>query len=127
MIFYTKLHKTWMQLRKYKFSILFSPRDVQLNPRGIQNWKNHCLNHIKYNNSTFRAFKRLLWGTWVAQSVKCLTSAQVMISQFVGSTQASGSVLAARSLEPASDSVSPSLSAPPLLMLCLCLSTINKC
>ena len=32
---------------------------------------------------------------------------------------ASGSVLTARGLEPALDSVSPSLSAPPLLMLCL--------
>ena len=31
----------------------------------------------------------------------------------------------ARSLQPASDSVSPSLSASPPLMLCLCLSKIN--
>ena len=38
-----------------------------------------------------------------------------MISQFMGSSPVSGSVLTARSLEPASDSVSPSLSAPPLL------------
>ena len=57
-------------------------------------------------------------GTWVAQSVKRLTSAQVMISQFVGLSPASGSVLTAQSLEPVSDSVSPSLSAPPLLTLC---------
>ena len=27
-------------------------------------------------------FKKLDWGAWVAQSGKCLTSAQVMISQF---------------------------------------------
>ena len=46
----------------------------------------------------------------MAQSVKHLTSAQVMISLFVGSSPASGSVLIAQSLEPASDSVSPSLS-----------------
>ena len=39
---------------------------------------------------------------------------------------ASGSVLTAGSLEPASDSVSPSLSTPPLLALCLCLSLKNK-
>ena len=32
----------------------------------------------------------------------------------------------ARSLEPASDSVSPFLSAPPLLLLSLCLSKMNK-
>ena len=57
--------------------------------------------------------------TWVAQSVKRLTSAQVMNSQFVGLSPASGSVLTAQSLEPALDSVSPSLSAPPPLMLCL--------
>ena len=58
----------------------------------------------------------------MAQSVKCLTSAQVMISQFVSLSPASGSVLTARSLEPASDSVSPSLSAPPQLVLCLSMS-----
>ena len=48
-------------------------------------------------------------GAWVAQSVERLTSAQVMISQSVSSSPASGSVLATQSLEPASDSVSPSL------------------
>ena len=48
----------------------------------------------------------------MAQSVKRLTSAQVMISQFVSLSPTSSSVLTAQSLEPASDSVS----------LCLCLS-----
>ena len=38
------------------------------------------------------------------------------------SSPASGSGLMARSLEPVSDSVSPSLSAPPPFMLCLSLS-----
>ena len=52
-------------------------------------------------------------GAWVAQPVKCPTSAQVTISRFVSSSPASGSVPTARSLEPASDSMSPSLSAPP--------------
>ena len=65
-------------------------------------------------------------GPWVAHSVERPTSAQVMISRFVGSSPASGSVLTARSLEPALDSVSPSLSAPPPLMLCLPLSFKNK-
>ena len=46
-------------------------------------------------------------------SVKHPTSAQVMISQFVSSSPISGSVLTAQSLEPASDSVPPSLFAPP--------------
>ena len=61
--------------------------------------------------------KRKGRGAWVAQSVKHPTSAQVMISQFVGSSPVSGSVPTARSLEPASDSVSPSLSLT-LLRLC---------
>ena len=46
----------------------------------------------------------------------------VMISQFVSSSPAWGSVLTAQSLESASDSVPPSLSAPPLLVFSLCLS-----
>ena len=67
------------------------------------------------------------WGTLVAQSVRRPTLGQVMISQFVSSNPALGSVLAAQSLEPTSDSVSPSLSAPPMHMLCLSLSLIiNK-
>ena len=69
--------------------------------------------------------KTCFWGAWVAQSARRPTSAQVMISQSVSSSPTSGSVLTAQSLEPASDSVSPSLSAPPLLMICL--SKINKC
>ena len=62
----------------------------------------------------------------MAQSVERPTSARVMISQFMGLSPASGSVLTAYSLEPALSSVSPSLSAPPLLTLCLYLSKINK-
>ena len=53
----------------------------------------------------------------MAQLVKRLTSAQVMISQLVGSSPTSGSVLTAKSLELVSDSVSPSLSSPPQLVL----------
>ena len=56
------------------------------------------------------------------QSVKYLTSAQVVISRRVGWSPESGSVLTAQSLEPASDSVSPSFSAPPLLTFCFSLS-----
>ena len=52
-------------------------------------------------------------------SVKHPTSAQVMVSQFVSSSRASGSVLTAQSLGPAVDSVSPSLSALPPLKLSL--------
>ena len=45
----------------------------------------------------------------MAQLVKRPTLAQVMISQSVSLSPASGSVLTAQSLEPASDSVSLSL------------------
>ena len=62
----------------------------------------------------------------MAQSVKRLPSAQVMISRFMSLSPASGSVLTAQSLEPALDSVSPSLSAPPPLMLFLSLSLSLK-
>ena len=61
-------------------------------------------------------------GAWVAQSVKRPASAQVMISRSVGSSPVSGSVLTAQSLEPVSDSMSPSSSDPPLFMLSLSLS-----
>ena len=60
-------------------------------------------------------------GAWVAQSVQRLTSAQVMISPFMSLSPISGSLLTAQSLEPAADSVSPSLFAPPPLVLCVCL------
>ena len=52
----------------------------------------------------------------MAQWVKRPTAAQVMISRFMSLTPESGSVLTARSLEPAGYSVSPSLSVfPPLV------------
>ena len=67
-----------------------------------------------------------LRGAWVARSVKRPTLAQVMILRSVGSSPMLGSVLTAQSLEPASESVSPSLFAPPLLTRCLFLSLKNK-
>ena len=66
-------------------------------------------------------------GTWVAQLVKHATSAQVMILLLLSSSPALVSVLRAQNLDPASDSVCVfSLSAPPLLTLCLCLSLKNR-
>ena len=70
----------------------------------------------------------LKWGAWVGQSVKHLTSAQVVISLFVGSSPTLSSVLTVQSLEPALDSVSPSISlslcpsSAHALSLCLSLS-----
>ena len=67
-------------------------------------------------------FMQRLWtqGAWVAQSVEHLILTQVMVSQFTSLSPTSSSVLAVQTLEPVSDSVSPpSLSAPPLLVLCL--------
>ena len=71
-------------------------------------------------------YKLEIRGSWVAQLVERPTSAQVTISQFVGSSPTWGSVPTAQSLEPASDAVSPSLSPPPPLMLCFCLEKMNK-
>ena len=79
-----------------------------------------------HNTWIFSLLKLLLRGTLVAQSVKRPTSAQVMILWSVSLSPASGSVRTAQSMEPALDSVSPSLSAPPPLALCLCLSKMNK-
>ena len=47
------------------------------------------------------SLRNSLQGAWVAQLVEHLTLSQVMISRFMGSNPASGSVLTARSLEPA--------------------------
>ena len=63
----------------------------------------------------------MMLGCLGAQLVVHPTLAQVMLSRFVSSSPVSGSVLIAGSLGPASDSVSPSLSAPPLLVLSLSL------
>ena len=65
-------------------------------------------------------------GAWVARSVRRPASAQVMISQSVSLSPASRSGLTAQSLEPVSDSVSPSLAARPPLRLSLFLSLRNK-
>ena len=80
-----------------------------------------CITYIsKYIQTLRKKFDE--GGTWVAQSVKRLTSAQVTISPLVSSSPTSGSVLTAQSLESALDSVTPSLSTPPPTLPCLCLS-----
>ena len=61
------------------------------------------------------------WLSWL--HVQFLVSAQVMISWFHEFEPCIG--FRADSAEPASESVSPSLSAPPLLTLSLSLSKIN--
>ena len=61
-------------------------------------------------------YKTINGGAWVAQSVERPTSAQVTISRFLSLSPVLGSLLTAQSLEPASDSGSPSLS------LCLSVS-----
>ena len=82
------------------------------------------LDSFEHNNEVEKKFKD--WGTWVAQLVKHPISAQVMISQFMSLSPALGSVLTSQSLEPASNSVSPSLSGHSPLELCLSLSKANK-
>ena len=66
-------------------------------------------------------------GAWVAQSVKYLTLAQIIISQFGNLSPVLGSALTAWSLNPVLDSLSLSLSDPPhLCSLSLSLSPKNK-
>ena len=90
-------------------------------------WTKQCRNcsYISFKIGII-FFKNKCWGTRVAQSVKCLTSAQVMISQFVSSSPVSSSVLTAGSLEPALDSGSPSLSLPLLSLRSVSLSKTNQ-
>ena len=101
--------------------------------RNVRNWNRMnfvlCKLVCAYNPLEVNLKQCLKRGAWVAQSVEHPTSAQVTIPQFVGSSPVSGSVLTARSLEPASDSVSPSLSLPlpRSCSISLCLSKINKC
>ena len=69
-------------------------------------------------------FQKDFWGApgWLSQlSVQLLTLVQVMISQLMSWSPASVSVLTAQNPEPLRI-LSPSLSAPPPLMLCLSLS-----
>ena len=61
-------------------------------------------------------------GPWVVELVGRLALAQVMILWSVSSSPTPGSMLTAQNLERASDSVPPSLSAPPPLTLSLSLS-----
>ena len=83
---------------------------------------------VKWVMGARRAFvvQSTWWGAWVAQSVEHPTSAQVMISRSVSSSHASGSVLTAQSLEPASDSVLPLSLRPTPAVLCLSLSFKNE-
>ena len=65
------------------------------------------------------------WGAWVAQSVESNFGSghDLTVREFEPRV---GSVLTAQSLEPISDSVSPPLSTPPLLTLCVSQSLNNK-
>ncbi|KAF0883508.1 VIP2 kinase, partial [Crocuta crocuta] len=54
---------------------------------------------LRCNLTMNLSLKILLWGTWVAQSVKCPTLAQVMISRLVGLSPMLDSVLIAQSLD----------------------------
>ena len=69
------------------------------------------------------SFKDECCGAWGAQLIKRPTLAQVMISRYMGSSPAWGSVLTAQSLKPASDSVPLSLPLPHSCSVSLCLKT----
>ena len=98
------------------FNSLNSPGKLTLSCFIQQKWtKSLNLSGLPFNTPSTTHLKIKLRGTCVTQSVKCPTSLRIMISWFVGLGPESGSVLTTRSLEPASDSRSPSLS---LLLPC---------
>ena len=86
------------------------------------------MNHLSFQVQRLSHSRNKKRGARVAQSIKCPTLAQAMISQLVSSSPASGSVLTAGSLEPASDSVCPFLRPSPAHALArsLSLSLKNK-
>ena len=103
----------------------------------------HALNPLKYySEKSFITFNMLSkramaqmrsrtldqGGTWVAQLVRHLTLAQVMIRRFTCSSPTTSSVLTAQSLVPASFRfcVSLSLPLPCLHSVSLSLSKLNK-
>ena len=118
--------KIWRSYHEIVCIELQNSRDIIIENRSIT-LKNIFYQRKNYVMSFFSMFLKsttcnlsdVFWSTWVAQSVKRPTSVQVMVSWFVGLSPSSDFVLAVQSLEPASDSVSPSLSDPPLPVLCL--------
>ena len=76
-------------------------------------------------NGTFNKTQQL-GGAWVAQLVKRLTLAQVMISGFLSLSPSSVAVLTAQSLEPASDGGGLPLSLPLPHSHSVCLSLSKK-
>ena len=93
-------------------AMYFCLPSIQSHPIPLQHHSNYIQNDISR-------------GAWVAQSLKRLTSALVMISPFMHSSPVWVCVLKAQSLDPASDSVFLSLSPPPPLMVCLSVSLKN--
>ena len=89
---------------------IFSVTQLQ----GVREGPEMCFSTPSGNQNQLGVFKENLLGH--------LGGSVGLASEFVGSSPRLASVLTAQSLESASDSVSPSLSAHPSLMLCLCLS-----
>ena len=109
----------FMSLNLLSASLLSSQSLLQILDLPLSLSAPPCLSSLSLKNKYFLEKEKSFRGAWVAPLVKHLTLAQVVISQFMGSSPASGSVLTAQSLEPASDSASPYLSVPPPLVLSL--------
>ena len=105
-----------MTMQKYSHSELIKQLLMKTNTRYIL----FTLQRGKtFSKEDFR-------GAWVTRLVKLPTGSghDLMVHEFEPHIRLCAD---AQSLEAASDSVSPSLSAPRPLMLCLCLSKMNKC
>ena len=97
------------------------PKELILCPESIWRQDRSFVISVLEVHGTF--WGKLPGGAWVAQSVKHLALTQVML---VSLSPASGSVLTAQSLEPALDSVFPSLSLCLSPAHALSLSLKNK-
>ena len=93
-------------------------------------WTNLTINFIKQQQQkkNFAIINKSPYGgAWVTRLIKRLTSAQVMISRFVGLSPVSGAVLTAQSLGPASILCFPLCAPPQTYALSLSLSLkLNK-
>ena len=99
----------WNWILCVKTLLLFSIPQINLDTYCYWKILTIVLNDIKKR-------KDLMVPGWLSQ-----LSFRLWLRKFMSSNPTSGSELTAQSLEPISSSVSPSLSVPPLLTLCLSL------
>ena len=105
-------------LGKFVHQLLhISSHQVQLQPLGMYMWPMMAVVRQRNKMSSFLIKNHLLGHLSGSVGLSTQLPAQVLISQFVSSSPASGAVLTAQSLEPASNSVFLSLCPSPTCTL----------